>query len=131
MDNVIICARDDNLVDRLTRLLIDRWWLTPRPLDDPPLCVKQAMRLHTKDQAKEGEQEAQTPFTVRSCCFFVEFFWLLLGLGAAVRVYVYVCTPFTVRTSAAPRAAVPCHDPTRPRAASTRSWGRLYVCVHM
>ena len=24
---------------------------------------KEAMRLHTKDQAKEGEQEAQTPFT--------------------------------------------------------------------
>merc|ERR1712227_484142 len=24
---------------------------------------KEAMRLHTKDQSKEGEQEAQTPFT--------------------------------------------------------------------
>lgn len=37
---------------------------------------KEAMRLHTRDQAKEGEQEAQTPFTVGgsvggggySCC---------------------------------------------------------------
>jgi hypothetical protein len=26
---------------------------------------KEAMRLHTRDQSKEGEQEAQTPFTVR------------------------------------------------------------------
>lgn len=26
---------------------------------------KEAMRLHSRDQSKEGEQEAQTPFTVR------------------------------------------------------------------